>query len=215
MFGHPAIVPPPRRAVPCGVVTMSTAARGSGRPGPARPGNGPRPPARRRRDGAVGRPGRRPGNGHARTGPPGRGRRLGDHIHHVHVHVHATTTVPGTISAGEAQIAALEAQIAQQQATLGAATEAYDRTVVQLDATKAALAANLGLAPGPAAKLDAARNVLRGTSSSPTSAAPPRRRSRACSRRRAAPTRPAPSTSTSVSATWPPRSPRCSPDSAS
>ena len=74
-----------------------------------------------------------------------------------------TTTVPatGTIAAGEAQVVAIGAQIAEQQAALGAATEAYDRASSQLDATKAALAATNASLDAQRAKLDAARAVLR------------------------------------------------------
>jgi len=74
-----------------------------------------------------------------------------------------TTTVPapGTIAAGEAQVIAIGAQIAEQQAALGAATEAYNRASSQLDATKAALAATNASLDAQRAKLDAARAVLR------------------------------------------------------
>jgi cell wall-associated NlpC family hydrolase len=74
-----------------------------------------------------------------------------------------TTTSPaaGSISAGEAQVTALESQISQQQATLGAASESYDRAVVQLDATKAALASTSASLQAQRAKLDAAKAVLR------------------------------------------------------
>ncbi len=74
-----------------------------------------------------------------------------------------TTTVPapGTIAAGEAQVVAIGAQIAEQQAALGAATEAYNRASSQLDATKAALAATNASLDAQRAKLDAARAVLR------------------------------------------------------
>ncbi len=75
----------------------------------------------------------------------------------------STTTAPAStsISTGEAQVSALESQIAQQQATLGTASEAYDRAVVQLGATKSALAATASSLQTQRVRLDAARAVLR------------------------------------------------------
>ena len=102
------------------------------------------------------------------------------------------TPRPGSISAGEAQVAALEAQIAQQQAALDAATEAYDRAVVQLDATKAALAAttaSLAAAAGQARR--GPDRPAQGRRPAPTSAAPRPRRWPGSSPRPPAATRPA------------------------
>ncbi len=75
----------------------------------------------------------------------------------------STTTDPtsASISAGEAQVAALDTRIAQQQAALDAASEAYDRAVVQLDATKTALASTTASLRAEQARLDAAKTVLR------------------------------------------------------
>ena len=74
-----------------------------------------------------------------------------------------TTTVPATgqIGADEARVTAITNQITQQQAALGAASELYDRAIVQLDATKAALAATSASLDAQRAKLNAARSVLR------------------------------------------------------
>ena len=74
-----------------------------------------------------------------------------------------STTAPAgdPVSAGVAQVAAIETQIAQQQGALDAASEAYDRSVVGLDSIKAQLAATTTSLQAQRAKLDAARTVLR------------------------------------------------------
>jgi cell wall-associated NlpC family hydrolase len=73
----------------------------------------------------------------------------------------STTPTQGQITSGESQVATIETQIIQQQTSLGAATETYDRSVVELDATKAALASTNTQLIAEHAKLAAAKGVLR------------------------------------------------------
>jgi len=72
-----------------------------------------------------------------------------------------STTAQGQITAGETQVTAIETQIAQQQAVLGAASETYDRSIVELDATMAALATSTTQLATEHAKLAAAKSALR------------------------------------------------------
>jgi len=73
----------------------------------------------------------------------------------------STTPTQGQITSGEAQVTTIETQIVQQQASLGAASETYDRSVVELDSTKAALATTNSRLAAEHAKLAAAKGVLR------------------------------------------------------